>query len=308
MQKPNPDVYVETGYEGANVGCIRTDEGLILVDTPMRPRDARAWRARVTQLTGQEVRYVINTSYHPNHMLGNYFFTPATVIAHRTVWDQIESWSDNQRQRILEALREKHPEAIGAHKELQLVRPRLTFTDRMILYLGGKSLRLIRLGGHSPAAIGVYLPEEEIFFSGDVVVNGQHPSLEEAHTGQWLRALTEIRRLRIKALVPGRGPLCTKEDTQRLSAYIRLLRQRVRSRMKGSQGWKEALDSIHTEELVKFFPVEATARAAVEKRICASLRRIYDELQMGEMGTDSPRGGIGNGQGERTSPSNADPD
>ena len=308
MQQLNSDVYVETGYEGVNVGCVRTNEGLILIDTPMRPRDARAWRARVTQLTGQEIRYVINTSYHPHHMLGNHFFTPAPVIAHRTVWDQIESCSDGQRQRILEVLREKYPEAIGAHKELQTVRPRLTFTDRMILHCGVKSLRLIHLGGHSPAAIGVYLPEKEIFFSGDVFVNGQHPTVEEAHTGQWLRALTEIRRLRIRVLVPGHGPLCTKEDTQRLSAYIRLLRRRVRSRMKGGQGWKEALNSIDIGELVDFFPVEAMARAAVEKQIRASLRRVYDELQMGEKGTDSPRGGIGNGQGERVSSSNAYPD
>jgi cyclase len=281
MQRLNSDVYVETGYEGANVGCVRTEAGLILIDTPMSPRNARAWRARVTQLTGQEVRYVINTSYHPHHMLGNYFFAPAPVIAHRVVWDQIEGWSDSQRQRILETLKEKYPEAAGAYEELQIVRPRLTFTDRITLHCGEKSLRLIHLGGHSPAAIGIYLPEKEVFFSGDVIVNGQHPVMEEAHTGQWLRALTEIRRLRIKALVPGCGPLCTKEDTQQLSAYIRLLRRRVRSHMKGSRGWKEALDSIDMEELVKFFPVEATARPAIEKRIWTSLRRVYEELRTG---------------------------
>ncbi len=278
MQQLDSDVCVETGYEGANVGCVRTDRGLILIDTPMRPRDARAWRARVTQLTGQEVRYVINTSYHPYHMLSHHFFAPVPVIAHRTVWDQFESWSGNQRQRILEALREEYAEAVGAHEELRITRPRLTFTDRMILHCGEKSLRLIHLGGHSPAAIGVYLPENEIFFSGDVVVNRQHPDMEEAHTEQWLRALTDIRRLRIKVLVPGCGPLCTKEDTQRLSAYIRLLRRRVRSCMKGSQGWKEALDSIDMEELMEFFPTETTA--TVEKRVRASLRRVYEELQM----------------------------
>lgn len=280
MQQLDSDVYVETGYEGTNVGCVRTDEGLILIDTPMRFRDARAWRARVTQLTGQEVRYVINTSYHPYHMLSNYFFTPAPVIAHQTVWDQIESWSGNQRQRILEALREEYAEAMDAHEELKITRPRLTFTDRLILHCGERSLRLIHLGGHSPAAIGVYLPEEEIFFSGNVVVNGQHPVMEEAHTGQWLRALTEIRRLRIKALVPGRGPLCTKEETHRLSAYIRLLRRRVRSRMKGSQGWKEALEGIDVKELAEFFPIETAAQATVEKCIRASLRRVCNELQV----------------------------
>lgn len=274
------DVYVETGYTGGNIGCVRTDEGLILIDTPLRPRDAQAWRARVTQLTKQEVRYVINTGYHPDHMLSHHLFMPATLIAHQIVSDQIESWSNTQRQRAYESLKEIYPDAIGAHQEIHVLGPRLTFTDQMILCCGERTLRLMHLGGHSPAAIGVYLPEMEIYFSGDVVVIGQHPDMEEAHTGQWLRALTEMRRLRIRVLVPGHGPLCRKEDTQRLSAYIRLLRRRVRSHMKSGRAWKEAMDNIELQELATFFPVEATAQAAAEKRIWASLRRVYDDLQM----------------------------
>ena len=282
IQQLHPDMYVETGYERVNVGGIRTDDGLILIDTPICFRDARVWRARLAQLTGQEVRYVINTSYHPSHMLGNQFFSPAPVIAHQAAWDQIESWTDSQLQRLLESLREDCPEAVGADVEPHIVRPRLTFTDRMVLYCGEKRLQLIHLGGHSPTAIGVYLPDIEIFFSGDVVVNGQHPSMEEAHTAQWLRDLTEIRRLRIKAIVPSHGPPCTKEDTQQLSAYIRLLRRRVRSHMRARRKRKEVVDSIDIQELVGFPPFQAAAQPGVEKRIRASLRQVYDELRAEE--------------------------
>ncbi|MEA3346263.1 MAG: MBL fold metallo-hydrolase [Chloroflexota bacterium] len=275
MQQLGPDVYVETRYEGANVGCVRTGEGLILIDTPMHPRDAQTWRERVNWITGQEVHYVINTTYHPHHMLGNRFFTTARVIAHQAAWDQIEDW--NSSKRLLKSLRKQYPKAIGDQTELQIVPPQLTFTGRMIIHRGEKVLHLIHLGGQSPAAIGVYLPEEEIFFSGDVVVNGQHPPMREANTGQWLRALTEIRRLRIKNLVPGLGPLCTKKDTQPLSDYIRLMRRRVRSCLKAGQERKEALDSIDIRELVGFFPVEE-ALPAVKEEIRVGLRRVYDEL------------------------------
>jgi len=280
MHQLNSDVYVETGYRGINVGCIRTDEGLIFIDTPPRPRDARAWRARLSQLTGQEPRYVINTGYHPHKVLCNHFFAPAPVIAHQAVWDKIRSWSESQRQRLLTALIEKYPEDIDAHEALRIVQPELTLTDHMILYCGGKVLRLIHLGGHSPASIAIYLPEEELFFSGNEFVYGQHPKMKEANSEQWLRNLTAIRRLRIKTLVPGRGPLCTKEDTQELSAYIRLLRRRVRSHMRKNVGWKEAASSIDMEELVHFFPFEATARAKIEKRVRDGLQRVYEELQM----------------------------
>jgi cyclase len=280
MHQLSSDVYVETSYAGGNVGCVSTEEGLVLIDTPARPRDAQAWRVRVTQLTKREVRYVIHTNCRPQDMMGNYIFVPATAVAHQTVWDQVGRWSNSQRQRLLESLKEAHPEAFGGGNEVKLVGPRLTFTERMTICCGEKTLRLMHLGGHSPAAIGVYLPDLEMFFSGGVVVSGRHPDMREAHTAQWLQALTEIRRLRIKVLVPGRGPLCTKEDTQRLSAYIRLTRRRVRSRMRDGRGWKEALDGIDLGELLTYFPVDAVGRPAVEKQICAGLRRVHDELRV----------------------------
>jgi len=279
IEQLHADVYVETGYEAVNVGGVRTGDGLILIDTPIRFRDARIWRARLTQLTRQEVRYIINTSYDPSHMLGNHFFAPVPAIAHQAAWDQIKSWGDTQLQRLLEGLREGCPEGMDADKEFHLIPPRVTFTDRMVLHYGDKRLQLMHLGGYSPGAIGVYLPEVEIFFSGDVVINGQHPSMEGAHTAQWLRALTEIRRLRIKAIVPSHGPPCTKEDTQQLSAYIRLLRRRVRSHMRAHQGRREVVEGIGIDEFFAFFPFPATARPAVEKRIRASLRQVYDELR-----------------------------
>lgn len=279
MEQLHPDVYVETSYQGGNVGCIRTDEGLILIDAPLHLRDARIWRARLTQLTGQEVRYVISTSYQSYPILSYQALAPAPIIAHQTVWERIENWSEGQRQRVLEVLKREQAGATSGQKGLQIVRPRLTFTGRMILYCGGKNLRLIHLGGHSPSAIGVYLPEEEILFSGDVISKGQHPVMEEADTVQWLRTLTDIRRLQVRVIVPRHGPLCTKEDTQQLSAYIRLLRRRVRSQIKAGRRFKEAVENIDLQELMDFFPFEETTQSAIEKRIESSLRRIYEELQ-----------------------------
>ena len=37
VQEIAPNVLVETGFHGANVGCIITGEGVILIDAPMLP-------------------------------------------------------------------------------------------------------------------------------------------------------------------------------------------------------------------------------------------------------------------------------
>ena len=48
-------VYLETGFEGGNVGAILTERGALLVDAPMLPPEARAWRATVASLDGGKV-------------------------------------------------------------------------------------------------------------------------------------------------------------------------------------------------------------------------------------------------------------
>jgi hypothetical protein len=41
IQEIGASIFVETELHGANVGFIVTDEGVILIDTPLLPDDAR---------------------------------------------------------------------------------------------------------------------------------------------------------------------------------------------------------------------------------------------------------------------------
>ena len=44
-------VFVELDYEGANVGCILTDAGAIVIDSPVIPGEAQHWAKAVSKLT-----------------------------------------------------------------------------------------------------------------------------------------------------------------------------------------------------------------------------------------------------------------
>jgi glyoxylase-like metal-dependent hydrolase (beta-lactamase superfamily II) len=279
MRQLSPDVFVETGYRGANVAYVRTDEGLVFIDVPRRPRDARAWRQRALQLTGLEPRYVITTDGCSASVLNTCFFAPAPVIAHQATWEQIDGWTESQCNRVLDSWRSQYPEDAQDDERCRITRPCLTFTRRMTLVCGERTFSLFHLGGHSPAAIGVYLPREELFFSGQAFVRGRHPDMTEANSERWLRDLTQLRRMRIRTLVPGRGSLGSKDDTQALSAYLRLLRRRVRTHIRGGADKKEAVGNVDVTELLEFFPLDSAARSSAEKRIRASLRRVYQELQ-----------------------------
>jgi len=71
MKKISPNVFIETGFSGANVGIVQTTEGLVMIDTPWRPTDAIKWREEISNKGN--IRYLINTDEHHDHNLCNCF-------------------------------------------------------------------------------------------------------------------------------------------------------------------------------------------------------------------------------------------
>jgi len=277
MQQIAERVYIETIYRGGNVGCILTDQGPIAVDTPLLPRDARHWRDQLERLTLLPMLYVINTDYREERILGNAFFD-APVVAHELTWERIRGYGDTFWQQVANMLEPIDVEAAAEIDQLKLPLPQITFTERMILYKGSPEVRLIHLGGHTPATIAVYLPDEQILFSGDNVVLDALPVLTQADTQQWLQALTAIRKMRVKTLVPGHGPLCDTTVTQPLSEYIRLIRAQVRRHFQAGRS-KSELTGL-TTGLADAYPIPEAGREGLRLRIRSNLDRVYDEIKI----------------------------
>jgi glyoxylase-like metal-dependent hydrolase (beta-lactamase superfamily II) len=277
MQKIAERVYVETVYLGGNVGCILTDQGPVLVDTPLLPRDARHWRDQLEGLTSLPILYVINTDYREERILGNVFFD-APVVAHELTWERISGYGDTFWQQVVNLLEPIDVEAAAEIDQFKLPLPQITFTERMILYKGSPEVRLIHLGGHTPATIAVYLPDDQILFTGDNVMLDTLPVLTQADTQQWLQALTAIRKMRVKRLVPGHGPPCDTTATQPLSEYIRLIRAQVRRHFQAGRS-KSELTGL-TADLVDAYPIPQAGREGLRLRIRSNLDRVYDEIKI----------------------------
>jgi len=58
MKQLTKNIYIETGWPGANVGCIVTSEGVVMVDTPGNPSDAMKWKREVE--SKGTIKYLIN--------------------------------------------------------------------------------------------------------------------------------------------------------------------------------------------------------------------------------------------------------
>jgi cyclase len=297
MEEIAPGVHVHLEFRGCNVGMIETDDGNIVIDTPMVPSANRKWLAYIRQVSGdKKVLYVVNTDHHRGHVLGNQFYD-APVIAHELAWKNMRGYGANFCQRVVDSFK-REPKIQAEFSDLTIVRPTVTFDTKLDIVHGGRTVRLIHVGGHTEATIVIWLPDEKILFAGDTVWFDQHPYMAQANSKQWLEALSYLRKLHPNVIVPGHGPLTTADTTAPLSEYIRLVRREVRTRFRRGYTTQETASSL-VKSLVPLFPVPPERRGKIESQIKQGINRIYNEYKKAEeMKAKSETKVDGNGKGK----------
>ena len=277
MKEIASGVYCETSYCSGNVGFAVTEEGAVLVDSPMMPRDAWDWLRKITSITMKGISVLINTDYKVERVLGSCFFPATTTIAHQITWSELQRYDEQFLQRQIGHNAECDSQTATELAKTRIVHPELTLTSDMSIFKAGRAFRLLYAGGHTPASIMVHMPQEKVLFAGDVVINGEHPALSQANSMRWLHTLEIIRRLNdVELVVPGRGQPCHPLDTEMLSDYISKMRDRVYDCFTGGCTRRESVDRVRMSD---FCPVPASKRDEVERRIRASVERVYDEFK-----------------------------
>ena len=71
MQEITKNIYIEDQFLGVTLGVIVTARGLIQIDAPPSPEDARSWRASLMNLGGGIDRLLINLDAHPDRPRGH---------------------------------------------------------------------------------------------------------------------------------------------------------------------------------------------------------------------------------------------
>lgn len=90
---------------------------------------------------------------------------------------------------------------------IRVAPPTLLFDEEMRLDLGGKQVVLHDWGrANSPADVTVYLPTEQVLFTGDILVHPV-PYVFGAYPGPWIPVLRRVEAIPVAALVPGHGPV-----------------------------------------------------------------------------------------------------
>ena len=148
IQKCGNHTYVDIDYSGANLGCLDTEQGLVLIDTPFLPDEVDRWQETVTRLLNKEITCVINTHHHFDHVLGNATYS-SHIIAHRAAYDEMTK-PDGTMCYFFVSQRTDIPADVKEQiYKMPLRLPNITFENRMWLHLGDVTVELFHMGGHS---------------------------------------------------------------------------------------------------------------------------------------------------------------
>jgi glyoxylase-like metal-dependent hydrolase (beta-lactamase superfamily II) len=203
--------YAYTTEGDPNSGIIVGDDGVMVVDARATPSLARELVGAIRTVTDKPIRWVVLTHYHAVRVLGASAYGAEHVVASEATLELIRErgaadWA-SEVQRFPRLFR-------AAETVPGLTWPTITFETRMTVRLGKREVQIHHPGrGHTKGDTIVWLPEERILYSGDLVEYGATPYAGDAYFGDWPSTLQRLAALKPEKLVPGRGDALVTAET-----------------------------------------------------------------------------------------------
>jgi len=236
--------------------------------------------AELRKLTPQPVRYLVNSHWHWDHWYGNQVYREAfpglRIIAHQKTRElmsgpaiefnrpglerDLPGYLASVEQRItrltdsapdspsLPRLRRALDEGrwfLDQKRSVRLTLPDTTFTDRMVLRLGGREMDILNFGrAVTPGDALLWLPQDRILLAGDLIVNPVTFALSGYPT-EWLHALERVDSLDARLTVTGHGdPLRDERLLHATMEVFRVLLRDGRTAKEKGLGVEDAREAI----------------------------------------------------------------
>ncbi|MEV5878597.1 MBL fold metallo-hydrolase [Streptomyces sp. NPDC052101] len=249
-----------------NAGLITDGTEAVLVDTAATRARALRLRQEALRITPTPPRLLVNTHFHGDHTFGNCVFPEATVVGHERARDDI----------VMAGLHLTGLWPDVCWGELDVVPPHLTYRDRMTVYAGSVRAELLHFGpAHTTGDTVVWLPEQRVLFTGDLVMSGVTPFCPMGSVSGSLETLRELRSLGARIVVPGHGPVGGPELFDADEGYLRRL-QRL-----AAQGLAAGSSPLQTAREAGPGPYAGLLDA---ERLVPNLHRAYAEALGGRPG------------------------
>jgi len=227
-----PDQYINLV---PNVGIVIGTDAVLVVESGMGRENGQRVLQKAMEVAGSKPLLLTTTHFHPEHAFGTQVFKGhATILTNTTQADELREKGAT----YLNMFRGLGPDAHKALEGVELVMPDETYQGEKTIDLGGKQVVLHELtGGHTRGDQIIFLPHEQVLFTGDLVENHSFPifSDQDASPNRWIEELASLMHFSPATVVPGHGELGKVELMQEVQDHLIFVREEVNRRIKKGQ-------------------------------------------------------------------------
>jgi cyclase len=277
IKKISNHVYVASQKKSVRVDATSTilvgTDFIAVIDAHSNEASSHALINQIKkEVSDKPIKYLVLTHPHIDNSIGASYFKSCnphiSIISHPWTRERMKSLHKtleghirhvNQLAKGLES--SKNSEDKDRYKELQIFKndllaskialPNITVTDSLTLYDEDFTIKVFHLGhGHTPGDLLVYVPEEKLIITGDLIHDFDPLYFGDANPEEWIAILKKIETFPFEYLVGGRGSIqLGKQVLISFTNYISELVDVVKKGIQAGQTKDEFIRSISITSL-----------------------------------------------------------
>jgi cyclase len=197
---------------------------------------------------------LVNTHADGDHTWGNQLAAGAEIIGHVTLAEDFAAVTPAIIMDVLQNRERYGPGAQMLYEEIGLeyrfddillTPPTRTFEHELRIKVGDRDVHLRHVGpAHSRADTLVWVPQDRVVYTGDILFVGVHPTIWSGPVSNWLKACALMLAWDVDVVVPGHGPITDKDGIRRLQQYLGYVYDETRKGFDAGLGYYEAACDI----------------------------------------------------------------
>ena len=251
-----PGVYILQGAPGevdpsnlgriGNAGFIVGPTGVIAVDTGTSYRHGVALLAALRRVTDKPVVLAIVTHTRQEFLFGAaaYRELAIPVHMHRAAAGLMRS----RCERCLKTLKQQLGD--DEMRGTSMFTPDVEFEGTHTIDRIGRRVQVIYRGPSSgPGDVAVFDPSTGVLFGGGLLDHQRIPDVQDSEPTAWKQALSALRGLPVRAVVPGHGPLASAAVIDDVERYLTRLETRVAQLLQAGTALSDVADAAAQPEV-----------------------------------------------------------
>ncbi len=264
-----------------NAGFIVGDGGVVAIDTGTSYRHGAALLAAIRRVTDKPVRLALITHTRQEFLFGAAAYREQAIPIHMHA--KAAGLMRARCERCLKTLNQLLGE--DEMRGTVMFKPDVEFEQSRTIDLIGRPVQVLYFG-HSSGSGDVALLDLQtgVLFAGGLLDERRIPDVQDADLDGWAQALQALRKLPVKAVVAGHGPVASAEVIDAVDRYLVQLRARVLALLKSGSALSEVPDAAALPQFAQWDQYET-----IHRRNASILFVRYEREQMVQQAASQDR-------------------